>query len=99
MSELKEKIDILEKNGFKYISDRDIYCKPKAKECFSFEFVEDNPKQRIIQIIEKPRKETGGLILYFNHKPSKVDRESIERDIVARFPSIGRIIVRSNKKK
>jgi hypothetical protein len=62
VSSLKDKILLLEKSGYKFIFDRDIYCNPRDRKCFSLEFVEDNP---IEKIKKKCRNRKGNLAWFF----------------------------------
>jgi hypothetical protein len=77
--DISNKINILERKGYKYILDRDIFCNINDKKCFSLEFLEDNPIEVIESKLREPIK--NNIIFYFNIEPSDNARAELENDI------------------
>lgn len=85
MGELKEKIDLLERKGFKYLFDRDIYCNPDMRKCFSLEFIEDSTSVDIEKKISTAIPKSGGLVFYFNRPLPPGLEEDIKKEVKLRF--------------
>jgi hypothetical protein len=80
---ISEKISILEKNGYKYIFDRDVFCNYKQRKCFSLEFIEDKSIDVIQSKLKEPAKKT--ITFYFNTPPSRSVRTLLEKEIKGIF--------------
>lgn len=76
---ISDKIDILNKRGYKFVFDRDIFCNNKDRKCFSLEFIEDNPIEVIESKIGEPVEED--ITFYFNKPPSGNVRLELAREI------------------
>ena len=81
MSSLEEKIGLLERSGYKFVFDRDIYCNRLDRKCFSFEFVKDNPIKTIEKNL-KHRTKQHGIDFYFNKRPSGTVRVQLEKVLI-----------------
>jgi len=76
---ISDKIDVLNKRGYKFVFDRDIFFNNKDRKCFSLEFIEDNP----IEVIESKLREPveDDITFYFNKPPSENVRYELAREI------------------
>lgn len=80
---LEGKIKILEKNGFKYLFDRDLFYNPNSRKCFSLEYVADNTTTVITKKIGEPPRKLG-ISYYFNNPPlSKEEQEALDNELKA----------------
>lgn len=82
---LKEKINLLEKNGFKYLFDRDVYCNFNARKCFSLEFIEDSTSLDIQNRINVRIPQNRDWVFYFNSPPSHQLRNDIKNEVRQHF--------------
>jgi hypothetical protein len=76
---ISDKIDVLQKKGYKFVFDRDIFCNNKDRKCFSLEFIEDNPIDVIESKLREPVEED--IKFYFNEFPSENVRLELAREI------------------
>ena len=76
MATLDKKSQILEKAGYTYSFDREVYFNLRDKKVFSLEFVEDHSEAELQKYL-KERKKGGEWRFYFNSPPS----ESVKHEI------------------
>lgn len=85
MSDVREKIALVEKEGFKYVRDRDIFCRPSDKKCFSLEYIEDNEIDIIKKKISEHPRTTGRIVYYFNGTLSGTQRNVLDKELKKKF--------------
>ena len=80
---ISDKIDVLQKKGYKFVFDRDIFCNNKDRKCFSLEFIEDNPIEVIESKLREPVEEA--IKFYFRSELSDNVRSELVREIERLF--------------
>lgn len=73
-----EKQQILEREGYRYNFDREIYLNRKTKKAFSIAFIEDRSTQEIEQRIHEDAQGTGEWRFFFTQDPS----DSVKRQLI-----------------
>jgi len=71
----RENIEFLEKNGYRYLFDRDLFVNYESKKCFSLEYVEDH-RDLIRELALRPN-HTRGWEFHFNRAPSPALQQEI----------------------
>ncbi len=77
MAALATKTQILERAGYKYNFDREVYFNREAKKVFSVNFIEDKNEEQLEECIVNNTGETDWQF-FFNSEPSKAVKQELK---------------------
>ena len=77
MTELIEKRDLFEREGFSYDLDREVYVNRRSRKVFSVEFIEDHSVDHLRRSISE-KVDNRKWYFYFNTQPSDRARRELE---------------------
>jgi hypothetical protein len=77
MATLDNKSQILQKAGYTYNFDREVYFNRRTKKVFSLEFIEDHSEGELKEHLDE-NKGAAGWRFYFNSEPSAGVKREIE---------------------
>jgi hypothetical protein len=81
LQELSAKAALIEKRGYIYSFDRDLYIQMREKKVFSTDFIEDHEITELESCLDEPSNGDGRWKFYFNEMPPDVVRKEIERGL------------------